>query len=694
MPAYPQASPQVEQLPDWLQQALQVQPQTVLPFSKTTAAPSSSRTEEIAAPKPAEPSPAATRPVKKSSRSKAVRHDTGNSGPATASGPSLIIAPKNDVHKAQPPWFSPIFTGVHPTGEQAEPPLLPGLTPARIDTAGPVAPEETEAPVKIESVLTKKLKQKEAERPSQPTEKPTETMDMLTSLLELQKNLNQQMTVTGRRLKQSTSEAEKLSLQEDLTQLDRQLSDTATDFERIATGVEVASLLEQKQETYSWKDELTSLMEPAIKELKQLTARARQKTQLKDQISEFGKQAATTRRAVENLETLIKGNKDPKIKHSLQELLPAWQNAEKRVNNKLDLAQLELTKLQDKDGSLVKSSSDSIRSFFHDRGLYMLLAFLAFVVILLTCRLFYRLLFHFLPGARQEKRPLHIRILDIFFQLFSILSAICGLIFVLYTAEDWFLLSITIIIFFGLAWTVRQALPRMWQQARLMLNLGAVREGERVLYNGVPWKVESINVFTKLTNPSLGMHLRIPIEKMVGLISRPYSADEPWFPCKKGDWIMIAGKSQAKVVSLSHEQVELVELGGTHVIYQTAAFLAAAPANLSRNFSIRVTFGLSYALQAEITTTVPETLKAFIKKKLDDNNLDGDSLNVSVEFLQASASSLDLAIIADFKGENAAATSKRIERSLNKWCVECCNANNWDIPFPQMTVHLPSSENR
>ena len=189
----------------------------------------------------------------------------------------------------------------------------------------------------------------------------------------------------------------------------------------------------------------------------------------------------------------------------------------------MDLAQRELAKLEDKDVSLLQSSGNSVREFFRNRGLYLLIALFAFVGILLACRLLARLIFFVLPGARKEQRPIHVRVLDIFFQVFSVVAAICGLIFVLYTAEDWLLLSATIILFVGLAWTVRQTLPKMWQQVRLVLNMGSIREGERIIYNGVPWKVEAINVFCKLYNPALAMHLRIPIENMIGLDLPPLS---------------------------------------------------------------------------------------------------------------------------------------------------------------------------
>ncbi len=595
--------------------------------------------------------------------------------------PALLAAAVDDAELARQNatvWYA-IFPKLRPLRQvSATPPLLAGIRP--LHATAPV--EEPEPQITIESILTKKLGQGGEETTG-------DILDMLSSLVELQKNIKQQITITTKKLKASTSETEKQALQEELNKLDKQLSETGADFERIATGVAPEALTDQGKVTFSWKDELATLLEPSIKELKQLTARARKKSELKDTIADYNKQVAMARRAVDHLNRLIDETKNPKIKAHLGELLPAWQNMEKRISSKLDLTQRELAKLEDKDVSLLQSSGNSVREFFRDRGRYLLIAVLAFGTILLAFRLLARLLFFVIPGARKEQRPIHVRILDIFLQIFSVVAAVFGLIFVLYTAEDWLLLSATIILFLGLAWTVRQTLPKMWQQVRLVLNMGSIREGERVIYGGVPWKVEAINVFCKLYNPALAMHLRVPIENMLGLVSRPYHIDEPWFPCKKGDWVAIDGKPFAKVASLSHEQVELVELGGRRTVYQTGDFLGKSPANLSRNFSLRVVFGLSYDLQAGITTTVLETMKTFLQKKLEENGYAEHCLSLAVDFLQAGPSSLDVAVLADFKGEQAPAY-RRIERALNKWCVDCCNANNWEIPFPQLTVHRPA----
>lgn len=522
---------------------------------------------------------------------------------------------------------------------------------------------------------------------------PEESLAMLESLAELQNNLKKQLALTREKIKSSASDAEKEKLKGELDRLDQQLSDSSRDFERIATGVEVGLFVEKGAEPFSWKNEMTTLIEPAIKEIKRLTLRARQKTKLKESISDLSHLAPVAADAVKHLQQLNEVTKDPVIKKQIKDLLPEWRTTENRIRNKLELAQLQLSQMQDSDGSMVESFSKAIGDFFRVRGLYLLLALIAFGCIVLAGRLLHRLIFRFLPGGDLEKRPFHIRLLDLLIRVFTVVVAIIGLFFVLYEAEDWFLLSIAIIFFLGLFWTIRQTVPRLWHQGRLMLNVGSVREGERLVLHGVPWKVETIHVFCRLHNPTLGIHLRLPIEHIVGMISRPFSPEEPWFPCKKGDWVVVGERPRAKVVSLSHELVETVERGGKRYLYQTADFLGQSPINLSRNFRLRVVFGVSYDLQPQVTTTIPDLLKTFIETKLKEEGCADHCLNLQVEFREAGSSSLDLQVLADFKGDLADIYS-RLERSLQRWCVDAATKYNWEIPFPQLTFHWPAKESR
>jgi hypothetical protein len=511
---------------------------------------------------------------------------------------------------------------------------------------------------------------------------------MLNSLLELQRNLKEQIQLSQEKLKNSKSESEKSALDAEIAQLDRQLTGTMNDFERIATGVEPALFAEKKPETFSWKDEMASLVEPAIKELKRFTIRSRQKSDLKDKIVELRFLESAAIDAVVHLEVVLGETENAQVNKEVKALQPEWLNIQKRLGNKLELAERELAQLQEQEFSLVKSTSNSLRTFFRNRGLYLFVAILVFFTILMSCRFLYRLIakasLRF--GAKNEQRSFKIRFLYIVFQVLSVTLAVIGLFFVLYLAEDWFLLSMAIVFFLGFAWTIRQALPKLWQQGRLMLNIGAVRQNERLILHGVAWKVASINVFCRLVNPSLGVELRLPIEELTNLISRPYNPEEPWFPCQKGDWVVVGSASRARVVSLSHEQVEVVERGGRRVTYPTETFLQASPANLSRNFRIRVRFGLSYGLQNEVTSLIPQVMKDFLELRMAEEGYDSACLNLQVEFFQANSSSLDLLVLADFEGR-VADLYKRLERAIQRWCVDCCTKNNWEIPFPQLTVH-------
>lgn len=193
-------------------------------------------------------------------------------------------------------------------------------------------------------------------------------------------------------------------------------------------------------------------------------------------------------------------------------------------------------------------------------------------------------------------------------------------------------------------------------------------------------------MFTILENPDLKIQLRLPIEKLVGLCSRQYTADETWFPCRKNDWVVLSDKSFGKVITLSHEFVTLLERGGSRKTYQTPDFLGLAPRNLSTNFRVKEVFGVSYDLQQQVTDQLTEVLLSSIQQQFALQGDEDQLLDLQVRFNQAGASSLDLVVIADFKG-TAAPLYNRMRRNIQYYCMKACTDNNWEIPFPQLTIH-------
>lgn len=138
------------------------------------------------------------------------------------------------------------------------------------------------------------------------------------------------------------------------------------------------------------------------------------------------------------------------------------------------------------------------------------------------------------------------------------------------------------------------------------------------------------------------------------------------------------------------ESVQLLLYGGSVKTYSTGDFLSQNPTNISSGFSLKSTFGIDYKHQAQCTQKIPEQLKQMLQRELVKAGY-GDNLNaVNAEFSQASASSLDIDIIAVFSG-NAAKDYVALTRALQRIAVDACNRYGWEIPFAQVTVHPAGS---
>ncbi|SMC46048.1 hypothetical protein SAMN02746065_102188 [Desulfocicer vacuolatum DSM 3385] len=529
---------------------------------------------------------------------------------------------------------------------------------------------------------------KESTAVSVEEERSGRSKEMLTSIIELKKSLISRIEDKNKQLKASSSEMEKENLKQELATLDQQLDGAKADFERIATGIDIDLFSDKKEEIFNWQDELISLVEPGIKELKRFTLKARQKAKLKEDIQHYQRLLPVAREAFENVNSQMEKTTDKGVKRQLKMLLPEWQGVVEQLDNRLKVAHLQLDTMEQEEKSLMELSRTSMRDFFRTRGLYLLMAVGACVMVLLLLRFIYGLTIRTVPGFKSGYRPFYARLMDLLFKVMAIVFSLVALILVFYLAEDWVLLSLTIIILLGLGWGIKSTLPGMWQQSRLMLNIGAVREGERLVMDGVPWMVKRINMFSQLENPDLGMKLRIPIESLVGKTSRPFAPEESWFPCRKNDWVILADGTRGKVVSLSHEMVELVQRGGSRKLYQTGDFLGQTPLNISVNFRLKVVFGIGYEHQKEATSGILTVIREYLGQALEKEGYNEHLVNLNVEFCQAGASSLDFVVIADFDGE-VAPLYNRLNRAIQRWCVDVCTLNHWGIPFPQLTVHKP-----
>ncbi|MFW6240338.1 MAG: hypothetical protein ACOC98_06960 [Thermodesulfobacteriota bacterium] len=527
------------------------------------------------------------------------------------------------------------------------------------------------------------------------------TLNTLQALSRSLQNVRENLREINAELKSTDDEETRAALRRESEQLTRQLGDLQRDFERIATGVETDGMADRRREEFNWRDELTHLISPFVQELKKMTERPRQIEQLRSDILYFENRLGAAKKGLDNIRRLQSGAKQlggeeaapelpelrERILERLGELEARWSTTFTDIENQLAVTRYRLEDIQKEKKSLLESTQNVLRIFFKTRGRNFLLALMAFITVLLLLRFLHRLIYKYSPLHDVERRTFYVRLGDVVYHILTILGATGAGLITLYATGDWLLLSLTIVFLFGLAWTAKEGLHRFWQQVQLLLNLGTVRENERLIYDGVPWRVLALNLYVRLENPALSNGwIRLPLRELIEQHSRPYHPDEPWFPCHPGDWVRLADGGWGRVKTQSPDMVQLALRGAGIKTFPTADFLALNPENLSAGFRLRVLFGFDYAHQAIITTEIPEKLLARLREGLHLRGYADMLHQLKVEVAAAGASSLDILTLADFSGA-AAEKHKILTRLIQALTIDACNEYGWIVPFAQVTVH-------
>lgn len=514
----------------------------------------------------------------------------------------------------------------------------------------------------------------------------------ITTLLELQKSqeiLTQEIKDKTALIKISELDNEKVRLKEEIKILDLQRHEIKSKFEKIAAGIDTSLVQsKEKQQISTLTDDLQLLLKPLVHGAKQATEGMRKKAKLKEDLQYYKMILSEVQKAHKNIASLSKEQESQALKKELVILSKYWDQQVSITTGNLNAVEQHIEILEKNEVSIGESFQRSMKNFFRQQGRVLAEGIVAFLIVLTIMQLFHRLLVKIFPILRKPSRPFYVRLVNLIYRILTVLLALLAPVAVFYYEEDWFLSSIGVLVLFGIVWTFRNLIPKLWQQARLLLNIGAVREEERIYYQNLPWRVKNINVFTVLENPDSGVKLRVPIEELVGLTSRPSSQYEPWFPCRLHDWVILSNNYYGKVVGVSLEFIELVDIGGGHRVFIISDFLALSPLNLSTDFKIVNTLGISYRHQKESTNEILNILKKFIEQKMEEEGYAQGCKKLLVQFAEAGDSSLNIKIIVNFSGDMAPLYYK-LKRAIGRWSVDACTEYSWEIPFPQLTIHQP-----
>ena len=356
-----------------------------------------------------------------------------------------------------------------------------------------------------------------------------------------------------------------LALQQDIRELSESFETTALD------GLKLRALSDSETQRLDWRDELMQIAQPILQTMKSATDRPRRMSELQQTIEIYRYQLDLAEQASTSLERFAAVELPSEVADGLAEVTRAWLARNAEIERLLSDAEQELGYLESTEPRLLQDVGGAAYDFILGRGTTLLLALFAGLTLWYAMRRLRHAFNSLRPARSDQAQGANTRLLQYAWHLIGVVLVTLAILSVFYLRGDVLLLSLAIVALVMLALGVWRYLPGYIQEARLLLNAGSARAGERVVYNGLPMRIESLNLYSELANPELEGSLRLPLGVLGGLSSRP-PGDEPWFPCRRGDYLLMPDNMLSKVLRQTVERVEL-EVMGSIVQYDSAEFL-------------------------------------------------------------------------------------------------------------------------
>lgn len=514
----------------------------------------------------------------------------------------------------------------------------------------------------------------------------TTRTDALRALLTARETVATEVAQLRQDLALAQAEIDRQRIEAALADRTDQLEELKQRFRESVAGVDISLFVTEEKEPFSWEQTLGKILEPILEEVEKATATSQRRSELNREQARFSEQAAAAAAALSKIDALLEGMSPSPLQAALLAERDLWEERQVIASNRAQAASLQLEELDAQSEGVVGDTTNFIRSFLAERGLNLLMGVLAALGVFFGLRLLMMLVQRLKIG--QGPDSFASRIFLLLTNILSIVGAITALLIAFSAAGDLFLLGIVLVFLIGAAWAGIQVIPQFIESLKIILNIGMVREGQRIFFDGVPWHVEQLGFVCILINDRLdGARQVLPVRRLVGLHSRAWCEDEEPFPCQRGDWIQLSDGTTGTTLRQNPDIVTLRELGGSEVTIPTAEFLERSPRNLSRDgFELRCFFGIDYQHQAIATSEVPGFFTAALEKNLP-SEVDPEHIKaLRVLFARAAASSLDYAIEIDL-APGAAPAARRLEAVVQRILVDACREHGLVIPFTQITLH-------
>lgn len=462
-------------------------------------------------------------------------------------------------------------------------------------------------------------------------------------------------------------------------------------FAVLGESVNVSSLNQAVEEETTWQEDVVEILKPLADTLKTVTHRPREAARLREEIELLDQNLVAVTTALNTISEVDGNGLNDNSTAAMENYTRIWSQEIAQLKQDRLLAESQLRLLANESRTNWSDVWASANSFLLGRGLTIVLAAISAILAWAVMRLMWWIYSTKIASKRIRRQSTVYRLAAYSYYIATGFVIITAVLFTLWLREDLLLLAISFVALVGVALGFRQYLPNYVNEARLLLNVGSVKEDERVVYDGLPWQVMSLNIQSVLRNPALDGVIRLPLKILGTLSSRPIK-NNLWFPTKKGDLVLLPDGMFGRINCQTPDLVEISVLGGITLTYPTKEFYSLKVLNLTgaETFGVSTTFGLDYSLQAISLTTVPDTLRSAVQGALEDAGYNKDVKNLLVELSSANESSLDYIVFVTLSSEVAADYFK-VQRLLVHTCINVANANNWSIPFPQLTVHQPDN---
>lgn len=533
----------------------------------------------------------------------------------------------------------------------------------------------------------------------------TETNDQLI-------NFNQEKIASIEVIKQNLSQAkQKLNAAEDILQKEKnpkQKIILEADVKRfrerynklklqlisVVTNIKMDEI--QSDDIHKKRDylqEAQELLGPAFDTIQRISERPRKIEALRKELAIYEQKLAVTSAALKNIE-IIKNSKEfqtllPDMEEFLSDSTYNINDLAQEFTIKKDRINRELKELTKDDQTLVGAMSELSREFFSTKGKHLGIALLLFAFTIWSLTVLKNILI--LKTIQKSKVEWIIKPISALYGVLTFMFALTIFILSLYFMGDWVLVTLIVLILSAILWGSKTYIHKYLAEGRLILNLGTIKEGELVIFRGIPWKVKNINFVTIFENDYLDSSIiRVEIAQIFHMHSRKILPNEQWFPTRTNDWVLLSDGTfgQIKLQTVEQIIVELKTLERKY--YTTTDYLNLRPTNLSHGFTQSLIWGLDYSVQNNLITEIIPNIKTKLSEKFKTTPYQYQ--NIVVEFQSAGASSLNLLIEMKFDG-TFAASKLEIERAMNAKMLEISNELKINIPFTRLTVDLNQNLN-